>query len=347
VRSSEGAREWRARRVGPRLVLPVRVHQTGKPMRAFGRPGGRRDRRRRDILALQGRIPAGPCAMSRCPRAAERGNRRGRMGVPARLQGGRRSLCRRGHPAERGARPDRPRLGVPARVPAGTEGLRGGRCSGQCSPRLVRACVAVRQRLWATGRRVRRRRGSAWREAGSPRWKLDLQIRISPGWRWLRPNRGSRERAPRRAWGDLGVRSGIPAPRERLLAMRRPRAGSRRPWAHGPRTRPRRPGKLPESRAPTLGAARAGINRSRGGVHANGPRWAHATEERSMNQSATIRAVRRTVHTEDNRLKSTRMRLHLPRRRARDELRAWLPTEWIEDLDVAGPSPLPADEPRV
>jgi len=66
-----------------------------------------------------------------------------------------------------------------------------------------------------------------------------------------------------------------------------------------------------------------------------------------MKQSATTRTVRGTVHPEDNRLKSTRMRLHLPRRRERDELRAWLPTEAFEDMDLAGPSPSPADEPRV
>jgi len=29
------------------------------------------------------------------------------------------------------------------------------------------------------------------------------------------------------------------------------------------------------------------------------------------------------------------MRLHLPRRQARDELRAWLPGDALEDLDVA------------
>ncbi|HXS25385.1 MAG TPA: hypothetical protein VN719_14220 [Gemmatimonadales bacterium] len=66
-----------------------------------------------------------------------------------------------------------------------------------------------------------------------------------------------------------------------------------------------------------------------------------------MKQSAMIRTVQGTVHPEDNRLKSTRMRLHLPRRRARDELRAWLPTEAFEDMDLAGPWRSPADEPRV
>ncbi len=68
-----------------------------------------------------------------------------------------------------------------------------------------------------------------------------------------------------------------------------------------------------------------------------------------MKQSATIRTVPRTVHPEDNRLKSTRMRLHLPRRLVRDELRAWLPSQGIEDLEMTGPSPspAPAEESRV
>jgi hypothetical protein len=41
------------------------------------------------------------------------------------------------------------------------------------------------------------------------------------------------------------------------------------------------------------------------------------------------------------------MRLHLPRRRARDELRAWLPAEELEEMDTVGTSPPPADEHRI
>ncbi len=60
-----------------------------------------------------------------------------------------------------------------------------------------------------------------------------------------------------------------------------------------------------------------------------------------MTQSATIRTVRRTVHPVQDRvqdrMKSTRMRLHLPRRLARDELRAWLAADALEDIDVQRP----------
>jgi hypothetical protein len=66
-----------------------------------------------------------------------------------------------------------------------------------------------------------------------------------------------------------------------------------------------------------------------------------------MKQSATIRTARRRFHPGDLRLKSTRMRLHLPRRRARDELRAWSPTEESEDVDLADHSPSRTDEARV
>jgi hypothetical protein len=41
------------------------------------------------------------------------------------------------------------------------------------------------------------------------------------------------------------------------------------------------------------------------------------------------------------------MRLHLPRRRARDELLAWLPAEELEEMDTVGTSPPPADEHRI
>jgi hypothetical protein len=66
-----------------------------------------------------------------------------------------------------------------------------------------------------------------------------------------------------------------------------------------------------------------------------------------MNQSATIRTVRRTVHPVQDRMKSTRMRLHLSRRLARDELRAWLATDALEDIDVASTWPSPAAERRI
>jgi hypothetical protein len=50
-----------------------------------------------------------------------------------------------------------------------------------------------------------------------------------------------------------------------------------------------------------------------------------------MRPRATIRGA---VHPAQDRLKSTRMRLHLPKRRVREELRAWLPADDIEDLSV-------------
>lgn len=53
-----------------------------------------------------------------------------------------------------------------------------------------------------------------------------------------------------------------------------------------------------------------------------------------MKQSATVRAARRTAHPVQDRLRCTRMRLHLPRRLARDELRAWVPGDAFEDLDL-------------
>ncbi|HVV50900.1 MAG TPA: hypothetical protein VHO06_14635 [Polyangia bacterium] len=66
-----------------------------------------------------------------------------------------------------------------------------------------------------------------------------------------------------------------------------------------------------------------------------------------MEQSAIIRTVRHTVRPVEDRLKSARMRLHLPRRRARDELRAWLPAEELEDIDMVGASPPPAAENQI
>jgi len=66
-----------------------------------------------------------------------------------------------------------------------------------------------------------------------------------------------------------------------------------------------------------------------------------------MKQSAIIRTVRRTVHPVEDRLRSARMRLHLPRRRARDELLAWLPAEELEEMDTVSTSPPPADEHRI
>lgn len=50
-----------------------------------------------------------------------------------------------------------------------------------------------------------------------------------------------------------------------------------------------------------------------------------------MKQSATVQAARRTVHAVQDRLRCARMRLHLPRRLARDELRAWPPGDRFED----------------
>jgi hypothetical protein len=66
-----------------------------------------------------------------------------------------------------------------------------------------------------------------------------------------------------------------------------------------------------------------------------------------MKQSATIRTVRRTVHPVQDRMKSTRMRLHLPRRLARDELRAWLAADALEDIDVVSTWPSPTAERRI
>jgi hypothetical protein len=66
-----------------------------------------------------------------------------------------------------------------------------------------------------------------------------------------------------------------------------------------------------------------------------------------MNQSATIRTVRRTVHPVQDRMKSARMRLHLPRRLARDELRAWLAADALEDIDVVSTWPSPTAERRI
>jgi hypothetical protein len=66
-----------------------------------------------------------------------------------------------------------------------------------------------------------------------------------------------------------------------------------------------------------------------------------------MDQSATIRTVRRTVHPGQDRMKSTRMRLHLPRRLARYELRAWLPADALEDTYAVTTWPSPAAERRI
>ena len=66
-----------------------------------------------------------------------------------------------------------------------------------------------------------------------------------------------------------------------------------------------------------------------------------------MKQSATIQTVRRTVHPVQDRMKSTRMRLHLPRRVARNELRAWLAADALDDIDVVGTWPSPAAERRI
>jgi len=66
-----------------------------------------------------------------------------------------------------------------------------------------------------------------------------------------------------------------------------------------------------------------------------------------MKPSATIRTVRRTVHPVQDRMKSTRMRLHLPRRLARDELRAWLAADALDDIDVVSTWPSPAAERRI
>ena len=71
-----------------------------------------------------------------------------------------------------------------------------------------------------------------------------------------------------------------------------------------------------------------------------------------MRQSAIIRTERRTVRPVEDRLRSTRLRLHLPRGRARDELRAWLPVEELEAeefeaMNMVGPSPSPPNEGRI
>lgn len=71
-----------------------------------------------------------------------------------------------------------------------------------------------------------------------------------------------------------------------------------------------------------------------------------------MRQSAIIRTVRRTVRPVEDRLRSTRLRLHLPRGRVRDELRAWLPVEELEaeeleGMNMVGPSPSSPNEGRI
>jgi hypothetical protein len=65
-----------------------------------------------------------------------------------------------------------------------------------------------------------------------------------------------------------------------------------------------------------------------------------------MKPSATVRTAQRTVHPVEDRLRCARMRLHLPRRLARDELRAWLPGDAFEEVDVVSASPWPADGHR-
>ena len=54
-----------------------------------------------------------------------------------------------------------------------------------------------------------------------------------------------------------------------------------------------------------------------------------------MKQSATTRTVRRTVDLREHRLTCMRMRLHLPRRHARDELRALVLGDVIEAAETA------------
>jgi hypothetical protein len=71
-----------------------------------------------------------------------------------------------------------------------------------------------------------------------------------------------------------------------------------------------------------------------------------------MRQSPIIRTLRRTVRPAEDRLRSTRMRLHLPGGRARDELRAWLPVEELEAeeleaMNMVAVSPSPQNEDRV
>jgi hypothetical protein len=71
-----------------------------------------------------------------------------------------------------------------------------------------------------------------------------------------------------------------------------------------------------------------------------------------MRQSAIVPTVRRTVRPVEDRLRSTRLRLHLPRGRARDELRGWLPVEELEaeeleTMNMVGASPSPPSEGRI
>jgi hypothetical protein len=67
-----------------------------------------------------------------------------------------------------------------------------------------------------------------------------------------------------------------------------------------------------------------------------------------MRQSPIIRTLRRTVRPVEDRLRSTRLRLHLPSGRARAELRAWLPVEeleaeGLEAMNRVDASPSPPD----
>ena len=71
-----------------------------------------------------------------------------------------------------------------------------------------------------------------------------------------------------------------------------------------------------------------------------------------MRQSAIIRTVRHTFRPVEDRLRSARLRLHFPRGRARDELRAWLPVEELEAeeleaMNMVGASPSPPNEGRI
>jgi len=70
-----------------------------------------------------------------------------------------------------------------------------------------------------------------------------------------------------------------------------------------------------------------------------------------MRQSPIIRTMRRTVRPLEDRLKSTRLRLHLPGGRARDELRAWLPVEELEADELEAMNrvgwPSPPNEGRI
>jgi len=66
-----------------------------------------------------------------------------------------------------------------------------------------------------------------------------------------------------------------------------------------------------------------------------------------MKQSAIVQTVRRIVHPVQDRMKSTRMRLHLPRRLARHELRALLAADALEDIDVGSTWPSPDAERRI